>query len=49
MGDPTRSYIIHATADPAMGQLLAALDRVRGQQDVQTPFRGQRSARDTVV
>lgn len=27
MGDPTGSYIIHATADPAVGQLLAALDR----------------------
>ncbi len=49
MGNPTGSYIIHVTADPAVGQLLAALDRVRGQQDVQTSFRGQRSARDTVV
>lgn len=40
MGNPTRSYIIHATADPAVGQFLAALDRVRGQQDVQKSLRG---------
>ena len=40
MDDPTGSYIIHATADPPVGQLLAALDSVRGQQDVQTSFRG---------
>ncbi len=26
MGNPTGSYIIHAEADPAVGQLLAALD-----------------------
>ena len=30
MGDPTGSYIIHATADQAVGQLLAALGRRQG-------------------
>ena len=30
MGDPTGSYIIHATADQAVGQLLAALDWRQG-------------------